>query len=63
VWLYPLTPVFYLPAMTSILAVAFLNSPWTSLVAIAPVLAGLPAAQIVGLGERGASEEKGVGDA
>jgi APA family basic amino acid/polyamine antiporter len=46
VWLYPLTPLFYLATMTAVLAVAFLNSPWTSLVAIATVLAGLPAYEL-----------------
>ncbi len=46
VWLYPLMPLSFLAAMAAILAVAFLNSPWTSLVAIATVLAGLPAYEL-----------------
>jgi len=46
VWLYPLVPVFYLAAMPAILAVAFVNSQWTSLVAIATVLAGIPAYEL-----------------
>ncbi len=43
VWGYPLVPLFFLTMMTAILAVAFVNSPKPSLVAIATVLAGLPA--------------------
>jgi APA family basic amino acid/polyamine antiporter len=46
VWLYPLTPVFFLAAMAAILAVAVVNSPWTSLVAVATVLAGIPAYEL-----------------
>ena len=46
VWLYPLLPLFFLAAMAAILAVAFVNSPWTSLVAVATVLAGIPAYEL-----------------
>jgi APA family basic amino acid/polyamine antiporter len=43
VWGYPLTPIFYLIAMTWILAVALFTAPGPSLVALFTVLAGIPA--------------------
>ena len=43
VWGYPFIPLFFLLMMTAILAVALVNNPWPSLVAIATVLAGMPA--------------------
>jgi hypothetical protein len=43
VWGYPLTPIFYLTAMTWILAVALFTAPGPSLVALFTVLAGIPA--------------------
>lgn len=42
VWGYPLVPVFYLAAMAWILAVAFVNRPGPSLLALATVAAGIP---------------------
>ncbi len=43
VWGYPLTPIFYLTAMTWILAVALFTAPGPSLVALFTILAGIPA--------------------
>ena len=43
VWGYPLTPIFYLAAMTWILVVALFTAPGPSLVALFTVLAGIPA--------------------
>jgi APA family basic amino acid/polyamine antiporter len=48
VWLYPVTPVFFLATMAAILGVALVNSPGTSLVAVATVLAGIPAYELTG---------------
>ncbi len=42
VWGYPLVPLFFITMMAAILAVAFVNNPKPSLVAIATVLAGNP---------------------
>jgi APA family basic amino acid/polyamine antiporter len=42
VWGYPLVPGFYLATSAAIMAVAFANSPKTSLIAIATVAAGVP---------------------
>ena len=41
-WGYPLVPLFYLAASAAIMAVAFVNNPKTSLIAIATVVAGIP---------------------
>lgn len=43
VWGYPLTPLFYLVAMGSILAIALVNRPGPSLMAILTLAAGIPA--------------------
>jgi APA family basic amino acid/polyamine antiporter len=42
VWGYPLTPAFFLLAMTAILVVAFYGRPKESSIAIATVVAGIP---------------------
>jgi APA family basic amino acid/polyamine antiporter len=58
VWGYPLTPLFFLVLMAAILAVALVNSPWTSLVAVATVLAGIPAYELtVGRKRIGTTDE------
>ena len=41
-WGYPLVPLFYLATSAAIMAVAFVNNPKTSLIAIATVAAGIP---------------------
>ncbi|HEV8384710.1 MAG TPA: amino acid permease [Candidatus Acidoferrales bacterium] len=43
VWAYPVVPLFFLVTMTTILLVGFVNSPKTSLIALATVAAGVPA--------------------
>jgi APA family basic amino acid/polyamine antiporter len=43
VWAYPLVPLFFMVMMAAILVVGFVNSPKTSLIALATVAAGVPA--------------------